>query len=82
MHSVGKEEVFSLLELKIKRKGKIAYLRAKDKHQMQKLISIGALPGAAIVLVQKFPSYVFELGHSQFAVDKELAQAIFVKVNK
>ncbi|MDD2752060.1 MAG: ferrous iron transport protein A [Candidatus Omnitrophica bacterium] len=76
------EEIIRLVELKIKKKGKVAYLRAKDRHQMQKLISIGVLPGASIVLLQKFPSYVFELGHSQFAVDKELAQAIFVKVNK
>ncbi|MDD4899411.1 MAG: FeoA family protein [Candidatus Omnitrophica bacterium] len=80
--AIDHEGIVSLVELKIKKKGKVAYLRAKDRHQMQKLIAIGALPGTAIVLLQKFPSYVFELGHSQFAVDKELAQAIFVKVSK
>ena len=82
LNAANHEEIISLVELKIKKKGRVAYLRAKDRHQMQKLIAIGVLPGTAIVLLQKFPSYVFELGHSQFAVDKELAQAIFVRVSK
>ncbi|MDD4878988.1 MAG: FeoA family protein [Candidatus Omnitrophica bacterium] len=61
-------------------KGNIAYLQTKNKAQMQKLLSIGAIPGVHITLMQKFPSYVFKIGHSQFAVDKELAQGIFVRV--
>ena len=69
-----------LSELKVKDKGKIAYLQAKDKNQMQKLISIGVIPGVSIMLLQKFPSYVFQIGLSQFAIDKELAQAIYVRL--
>lgn len=71
-----------LSELETKDKGKIAYLQTKDTSQMQKLISIGAIPGVSIVLIQKFPSYVFQIGHSQFAVDKELAAAIYVRLTK
>jgi len=63
-------------------KGNIAYLQTKNKEQMQKLLSIGAIPGVHITLMQKFPSYVFKIGHSQFAVDKELAQSIYVKIPK
>lgn len=72
----------ALAELEVKDKGKIAYLQVRDKGQMQKLISIGALPGVSIVLLQKFPSYVFQIGQSQFAIDKELAQAIYVRLIK
>ena len=71
-----------LSELEVKERGKIAYLQAKDAGQMQKLISIGAVPGVSTMLTQKFPSYVFMIGHSQFAVDKELAQAIYVRLIK
>ncbi len=71
-----------LSQLEVKDKGKIGYLQAKDASQMQKLISIGAIPGVAITLLQKFPSYVFQVGHSQFAIDKELAQAIYVRLIK
>ena len=72
----------TLSELDVKDKGKIAYLQAKDKNQMQKLISIGAIPGVSIALLQKFPSYVFQIGQSQFAVDRELASAIFVRLTR
>lgn len=74
--------ISSLTELEVKDRGLIAYLQAKDKSQMQKLISIGVLPGMSINLQQKFPSYVIALGQSQFAIDKELASAIFVRLTK
>jgi len=69
-----------LSDLEVKDKGKIAYLQAKDRSQMQKLINIGAMPGVSIVLLQKFPSYVFQIGQSQFAIDKELASSICVRL--
>jgi len=69
-----------LSDLEVKDKGKIAYLQAKNSDQMQKLVSIGAIPGASILLMQKFPSYVFQIGHSQFAIDKELASSIYVRL--
>jgi len=71
-----------LSELEIKDRGKIAYLETKDPKQMQKLISIGAIPVVPITLLQKFPSYVFEIGQSQFAVDRELASSIYVRLTK
>lgn len=74
--------VASLAELQPKDKGRIAYLQTKDTTEMQKLISIGALPGASVTLFQKFPSFVFQIGQSQFAIDKELAYAIYVRLTK
>jgi DtxR family transcriptional regulator, Mn-dependent transcriptional regulator len=74
--------VASLVELEVKEKGKIAYLQTKDTNKMQKLISIGAIPGVSIALLQKFPSYVFQIGESQFAVDRELASGIYVRLTK
>jgi len=74
--------VAPLAALEVKDKGQIAYLQAKDASSMQKLISIGALPGISITLQQKFPSFVFQIGQSQFAIDKELAQRIYVRLIK
>jgi len=68
--------------LQVKDRGHISYLQARDRNQMQKLINIGVMPGISIVLLQKFPSYVFQIGQSQFAVDKELASSIFVRLTK
>jgi DtxR family Mn-dependent transcriptional regulator len=69
-------------DLDLKDKGRVAYLQAQDRSQMQKLISIGILPGMPVQLVQKFPSYVISLGQSEFAVDKQLAAAIYVRLSK
>ena len=71
--------IMSLAELTVNAKARIAYLRTEDRSALQKAIAIGALPGAEIHLIQKFPSYVFQLGKSQFAVDKELALQIYVR---
>lgn len=74
--------ISALSDLEVKEKGKVAYLQAKDSSSMQKLIGIGAIPGVNITLLQKFPSYVFQIGNSQFAVDKELASLIYVRLIK
>ncbi len=74
--------IAALADLKPKAKGHIAYLQTKNKDRMQKLLNIGVVPGVSITLVQKFPSYVFKIGHTQFAVDKELASSIYVRLAK
>lgn len=78
---VGKV-VSSLNNLQANQRGKIAYLYTKDNKKLQKLMAMGVLPGIAVTLIQKFPSYVFQAGQSQFAVDEELASAIYVRMNK
>lgn len=74
--------VSALTDLETKEKGEIAYLHTNDKSKMQKLIAIGALPGMSITLLTKFPSIVFQIGQSQFAVDEDIAKAIYVRVIK
>ena len=72
--------VLSLLELKKGQTGKIAYLHTTDMTMLTKIMAMGALPGMSVTLIQKFPSYVFQIGHSQFAVDENLAEQIRVWV--
>lgn len=72
--------ISALNNLGVNHKGKVAYIHTKDHKKLQKLMSMGVLPGITIGLIQKFPSYVFQVGQSQFAVDKELAECIFVRI--
>ena len=74
--------VCSLTELKAGQSGKIAYVHTQDEGQLHKLLTMGAFPGSSIDLLQKFPSYVFRIGHSQFAIDKETAGDIYVRLVK
>ncbi len=61
-------------------KGRVAYIYAPESDKLQKLMAMGILPGAPIQQVQKFPSYVFQAGQTQFAVDKEIADAIYIRL--
>jgi DtxR family Mn-dependent transcriptional regulator len=58
--------------------GDVAYLQTKDSRKLQRMISMGILPGTRIKMIQTFPTYVFQLGLSQVAVDKEIADEIYL----
>lgn len=60
--------------------GKIAYLHTNNSKELKKLMIMGLFPGTIIQLMQKFPSYVFRIGYTQFAVDKKIADEIYVKI--
>jgi len=45
-------------------------------------MAMGALPGISVTMIQKFPSYVFQIGQSQFAIDQEMAEGIYVRLGK
>ncbi len=61
-------------------KGKVAYVYAPESNKLHKLMAMGILPGAPVSLVQNFPSYVFQIRQTQFAVDKEIADAIYIRL--
>jgi len=71
-----------LKDLEVKDRGTIAYLAINDLERLNKLMAVGALPGISVTMIQKFPSYVFKIGQSQFAVDKEMAEGIYIRLEK
>src|SRR6185369_1516691 len=71
--------VVPLTEFKSGQEGEIAYIQTEDNKKMQKLMAMGVLPGNKIVLVQAYPSYIFRVGFSEFAIDTNLAKEIFVR---
>lgn len=58
--------------------GVVAYLSTRNRRAIQKLMAMGILPGSRISLIRRFPSYVFQVGFSQFTVDESLASVIYV----
>lgn len=77
--SLGEVGVVALTELKPGEGGEIAYLAASDVRKMQKLMSMGVLPGSDLCLIRTYPSYIFKVGNSEFAVDEDLAREIFIR---
>ena len=78
----GQVGVVPLTELTSGQSGEIAYLSANDDKKMQKLMSMGVLPGNSLKVVQTYPTYIFKVGHSQFAVDDSLAREIHIRESK
>ena len=70
-----------LNELQPGQGGQVAYLRMDHPGRLQKLMAMGVLPGGKINLQRSSPSFVFECGFSQFAVDEEIARDIYVRLN-
>jgi DtxR family Mn-dependent transcriptional regulator len=62
--------------------GTVAYLSTRDHRAVQKMMAMGILPGTTIKLIRRFPSYVFQVGYSQFALDRPLAEMIYVHWSK
>lgn len=71
--------IVSLTEFRPGQEGEIAYIQTDDDKKMQKLMAMGVLPGNRILLIQAFPSYIFRVGFSEFAIDSNLAREIFIR---
>ncbi|KPK65440.1 MAG: hypothetical protein AMK73_02960 [Planctomycetes bacterium SM23_32] len=57
----------------------VAYLHSAEVADLRKLMAIGALPGTELVVRQRFPSFLVELGGSQFGIDEHMARQIYVR---
>ncbi len=75
----GERFVAPLAHMRPGEAGTVAYLRTKDSKKLQKLLAMGVRPGSRIELEQAFPSYVFRVGFSRYAVDAEMAGLIMVR---
>ncbi|MCM8794167.1 MAG: ferrous iron transport protein A, partial [Candidatus Omnitrophica bacterium] len=58
---------------------KVVYLLTRTHPQLHKLLSLGVVPGTRIILHQNFPSFIIQVEQTQIALEKEIAQHIYVK---
>ena len=78
----GSALVAALADLNPGQKGHIAYIQSRQSEEIKKLMAIGILPGTSIGLIRRYPSYVFQVGNTQYAVDKNIANEIYVRLEK
>ena len=78
----GGRLVAALADLSPGQVGRIAYIQSRQSEEIQKLMAIGILPGTPIGLIRRYPSYVFEVGNTQYAVDKNIANEIYVRLEE
>jgi len=47
--------------------------------ELDRLLAMGLTPGSEIELVQRFPTFVVQVGETQLAFDEAIAHGIFVQ---
>ncbi len=72
--------VMPLSECQAGESGKVAYVRAKNSSVLNKLTAMGVLPGLTIRTLARTPSFLMQLGESQFAIDSKLASHIYIRL--
>ncbi len=71
--------VMPLSKIDVDEEVKLSYMVLKDKDFMNKLISLGLIPGATLSLNKKHPTYVIKINDMQIAVSAEIAEFIYVR---
>lgn len=71
--------VMQLKEMEVGLKGRIVFIRPSESTRLERLASMGIVPGSIIKLKQKRPSFVLEIDETTLAVDKLIAEEIYVK---
>lgn len=67
------------IDMKKGQEGVVAELDTNNKSILRKLMAMGVLPGVPIKNIQKYPTFVFQIGYTQMAVDREIAAVILVQ---
>lgn len=73
------QRVVPMSKLRQGESGAIAYVHTGDSDKLKKLMALGILPGESVTLQRRYPSFVFTVGRSRYAVDEGMAEAIYVK---
>lgn len=68
-----------LTRLRTRAHAVVASLDRATDHDRSKLMALGLIPGAELLLLQRFPSYVVQVGYTQLALDRETASVIDVR---
>ncbi|UJS17700.1 MAG: metal-dependent transcriptional regulator [Candidatus Jettenia sp.] len=72
--------VMPLTELRSGDEARISYIVTKYHQRLDKLSSMGLVPGVQIRLHQRQPTYVIQMGETQIALDSAIAQSIYVRL--
>lgn len=71
--------VVQLKEFDVGSKGRIVFIVPSESSRLERLASMGIVPGSIIKLKQKRPAFVLEIDETSLAVDALIAEEIYVK---
>lgn len=68
-----------LADLKLGESGAIVFMTPDSRSRLARLSGLGVVPGNTVRLIQKRPSVVLEVGQTTLALDRAIADEIFVR---
>lgn len=71
--------VIPLEELGLGEKGRIVFIHPRSHQRLDRLSSLGIVPGSVLRMHQKNPSYVLQIGETTLALDRDIVKDIYVK---
>jgi len=71
--------VIPLEELGLGEEGRIVFIAPKSHQRLDRLSTLGIVPGSMIRIHQKNPSHVLQIGETFLALDKDIVKDIYVK---
>jgi ferrous iron transport protein A len=60
--------------------GIVNKVRSNDDRIVQKLKTMGIMPGTSITLEKQFPAFTIKAGQKSLVLEEQLARAIYVRV--
>ena len=71
--------VTPLEELGLGEEGRIVFIAPKSHQRLDRLSTLGIVPGSIVRMHQKNPSHVLQIGETSLALDREIVRDIYVK---
>lgn len=66
-------------ELGLGDEGRIVFISSNSHHRLDRLNTLGIVPGSIIKMHQKNPPFVIQIGETTLALDKDIVKDIYVK---
>jgi Fe2+ transport system protein FeoA len=63
-------------------RGVVVEVHAHDDGRADRLLSLGVTPGASVTMLQTFPGIVFLCDQTELAVERDVANAILVRLQE
>jgi DtxR family Mn-dependent transcriptional regulator len=71
--------VIPLEELGLGDEGRIVFIAPKSHQRLDRLSTLGIVPGSILRMHQKNPSFVLQIGETTIALDRDIVKNIYVK---
>ncbi len=71
--------VIPLEELGLGEEGRIVFIAPKSHQRLDRLSTLGIVPGSILRMHQKNPSFVLQIGETTIALDRDIVRNIYVK---